>query len=170
MQISLVIINVSIIIFELYLKSTTNFAFVQLFFDAGEIVLPNLPYCIFVGSMYAKCLWSVRRFTSDNTRKSIIYAMALWMAGRLLLKPLWVLLISCSATIIRWITSVFNQNAVKSESTQQIWLTYMSLVWAVAITYLLFWKRTVSDFAPNDTTQSANVRRRNKVITYRVPK
>lgn len=161
MQICLAILNVSITILELYLESTTDFAFVQLFFGAGEIVLPNLSYCIFIGSMYAKFLWSVRKFSSSTF---------IWIAGRLLLKPLWILLISCSWITIRWISSVFNQMAVKFESTQQIWLTYMSFALSVAITYLLFSKRTVSDFAPNDTAHSAIVWRRNKVITYRITK
>lgn len=171
MQFSCAILNVSIIIFELYWVASTEFVFVQLFFDAGEIVLPNSPFCIFMFSMYTNFLWRLRRFTSNSTRASIIYTTCILTAGHLLFKPMWILLISCSAKLIRWIGNAFNQNyTIESGSKQQILISYVSLALAVIISSIVFSKKTVSDLAPKGNVESVRINRRNKIIKYRVPK
>lgn len=172
MKISCTILNVSILIFTIYLESTANFAFVQLYFDAGEIVLPNLSYCIFTFSMYAHFLWQRSNFTADSIRATIIYATSIWIVGHLLLKHIWILLISCSGAIVRWIGNAFGQNyTIESGSKQQIWLTYVSLALAVAISNFLLSKKTVSNVVPDVVaTESIPIHRRNKIVKYRIPK
>lgn len=167
MQFSCAILNVSIIIFELYWAASSKFVFVQLFFDAGEIVIPNLPYCIFIFSMYTNFLWKLRRFTSA----SIMYVTCVWTAGHLLFKPLWILLISCSATLIRWIGNAFNQNyTIASGSKQQMWINYVSLLLAIVISNVIFSKKTVTDLVPEKNVERVRIYKSNKIINYRVPK
>lgn len=171
MQFSCAILNVSIILFELYWAASAKYAFVQLYFDAGEIVLPNLPFCIFTLSMYTNFLWRLRRFTSNSRRASIVYATCIWTAGHLLFEPLWILLISCSAALIRCIGNAFRQNyTIESGSKQQMLITYVSLALAFIISNVMFPKKVVSDFVPEEKVESVPMNKRNKIIKYRVPK
>lgn len=186
MQVVCALINVSIIIFELYLEATADFAFQQLFFDAGEIVLPHFSYCIFIFSMYVNFLWRHGRFISDRTMyASIIYALIVWMAGHFLLKPMWILLLSCSATVIQWIGNAFGQTyTIASGSKRQLYLTYVSLALAVMVSCLVFPKTTKLDLdivpnvstelnfvpAPDSVPVSVSVQRKSKIFKYRIPK
>lgn len=165
MYIKKAILSVPIIV-EIYLTLTANFALVNLFFDAGETVLPNFPYTIYVFSMYANFVWRLRRFTSKSIWNSVISSISIWMAGRLLLKSTWIMLISCAAKFIRCAGSP--SYTIASGSKQQIWLSYASLILAVLITNFVFLKN--AETGSQDARENVGMHRRSKILKYRISK
>lgn len=168
------ILNWLLIFLELYLQLSASFKFVPLYFDVGEIVVPNFAYCLFIFSVYAHTLWQLSKYTANHKQilGHVIGLMIILLVVHFLLTPIWIFLVSCAMVIIKWtfdagwaeLFALPNEMDIfKATATQIIWLSYVSLALSFTILDTLFWVEDIQEDTPP-------IRNEVEIIEYRIPK